>query len=120
MGFLDNLKKTAESVAGSIKEGASQAADKAKDFAETQKQKSAISEAEKNITGVYAEMGQTLLEQFPDKAKELVPEQLLKIDEFKAAIKAAEEAIEALKNKAEAKAEEVEETVEEAAEEKTE
>ena len=116
MGFLDNLKKTAESVAGTIKEGASQAADKAKDFAETQKQKAAISDAEKNITSVYAEMGQALLEQFPDKAKELFPDQLLKIDEFKAAIATAEEAIEALKNKADAKAEEVEETVEEAAE----
>ena len=120
MGFLDNLKKTAESVAGTIKEGASQAADKAKDFAETQKQKAAISDAEKNITSVYAEMGQALLEQFPDKAQELFPEQLAKIDEFKAAIAAAEEAIEALKNKADAKVEEVAETVEEAVEEKTE
>ena len=113
MGFFDDLKKKAEVVGASIKEGASQAADKAKDLAETAKQKAAISEAERGIKDVYVEMGKKLFEEFPDKAKELFPEQLGKIDEFKKAIDAAKAVIASLNEKAsEAKAE-VEEAVEE-------
>ena len=82
MGFFDNLKETAKNLGATIKEGADKAADKAKDIAETTKQKAAISEAERKIKDVYTEMGKNLLEQFPDKAKELFPEQIGKIDEF--------------------------------------
>ena len=117
MGFFDDLKKKAESVGATIKEGASQAADKAKDFAETTKQKAAISEAERKIKDVYTDMGKTFFEQFPDKAAELFPEQLAKIDEFKAAIEKAKAAIAALSDKAEDKVEEVKEAAEEVVEE---
>ena len=106
MGFFDDFKKKAESVGASIKEGASQAADKAKDLAETAKQKAAISEAERNIKDVYVDMGKQLFENFPDKAAELFPEQIGKIAEFKKAIEAAKAVIASLSDKgAEVKAE---------------
>ncbi len=115
MGFFDDLKKKAEVVGASIKEGASQAADKAKDLAETAKQKAAISEAERGIKDVYVEMGKKLFEEFPDKAKELFPEQLGKIEEFKNAIEAAKAVIASLSEKAEApKAEEAKSEIPEA------
>ena len=117
MGFFDNLKKTAEGLGATIKEGASQAADKAKDLAETAKQKAAISEAERKIKDVYTDIGKSFFEQFPDKAKELFPEQLGKIDEFKAVIENAKAAIAALGDKVEEKAEEVKAEAAEVAEE---
>ena len=113
MGFFDDLKKKAETVGASIKEGASQAADKAKDLAETAKQKAAISEAERNIKDVYNEMGKQLFENFPEKAAELFPEQIGKINEFKKAIEAAKAVIASLNDKTEAVKEEVVEVVEE-------
>ena len=112
MGFFDNLKETAKNLGATIKEGADKAADKAKDIAETTKQKAAISEAERKIKDVYTEMGKNLLEQFPDKAKELFPEQIGKIDEFKAAIEKAKAIIASLADKAEEITDAVEDKVE--------
>ena len=92
MGFLDKLKE----VGDKAKEGAAIAADKAKDFAETTKQKAKIAEAEKGIKDVYTSMGKLLFEQFPDLAAEKFPEQIGKIGEFKAAIDAAKAVIASL------------------------
>lgn len=112
MGFFDKLKETAADVAVSAKAAAANAGDKAKDLAETGKQKMAIAEAEKNIKAVYTQIGQEIIENFPEIAAEKFPELSGKIAEFKAAIETAQAAIAALANKGEVKAEEAVEAVE--------
>ena len=115
MGFLDKVKE----IGDKAKEGAAIAADKAKDFAETTKQKAKIAEAEKGIKDVYTAMGKLLFEQFPDLAKEKFPEQIGKIDEFKGAIEAAKAVIASLADDDKVK-EEIKEGIEEKVEEVTE
>ena len=112
MGFLDKLKE----VGDKAKEGAAIAADKAKDFAETTKQKAKIAEAEKGIKDVYTSTGKLLFEQFPDLAAEQFPEQIGKIGEFKAAIDAAKAVIASLNDDVKEVKEGIEEKVEEVAE----
>ena len=124
MGLLDKVKDVVGQAAATVKEGAENAADKAKDLAETAKQKGKIAEAERGIKDVYTNIGKLLFEQFPDLAKEKFPEQIGKIAEFKGVIETAKAAIAALQDKAETikegiveKTEEVVEEVEEKAEE---
>ena len=115
MGFLDKLKE----VGDKAKEGAAIAADKAKDFAETTKQKAKIAEAEKGIKDVYTSIGKLLFEQFPDLAAEKFPDQIGKIGEFKAAIDAAKAVIASLADDDKVK-EEVKEEIKEGIVERTE
>ncbi|MBR5730505.1 MAG: hypothetical protein IKX89_00995 [Firmicutes bacterium] len=115
MGFLDKLKE----VGDKAKEGAAIAADKAKDFAETTKQKAKIAEAEKGIKDVYTSIGKLLFEQFPDLAAEKFPEQIGKIGEFNKAIEAAKAVIASLADDDKVK-EEVKEEIKEGIVERTE